>query len=268
MIWPALYVTESLWKFWFLVIGTIFIELFTIKFFIKFSWQKSFLISLIGNSVSGVVGTIAMMWAMLFLHLIVGHFVPNGTFSLINWVATYILMCIGSVFIETLTIKIIYKETLKRLFPPMMIGNVLSYSFIAFTMITATNKDPDEASFIKYKYLPNKQSFVLLDGSSAFIKVSTIRVSFDKANHLLNNKKHPTYNLIIPFNKSGKNHLFDFNIPGRNDQGGISDSIKELRFSELNDEYKVVFEQKNPDTLFGWSKPINTDTLTFKRLKI
>lgn len=266
MVWPALYVSATFWKFWFLVIGTIIIELFVIKHFLKFSWKKSFYASLIGNCVSGFVGTFVMMWAMLFWHLIVDNFV-QGTFNIINWVATYILMCLGSVFLETLTIKIIYKETIKRLFPPMMVGNVLSYIFIAIVMLTATNKDPDETSAKEFKYLPNKQQFTLLDSSTLHIDTSTIKVSFDKNNKRLNDTKHFGYNLIIPFKKQHETGFqFDFNIPGRDDQGGISDSSKGLIFPDFRDEYQVILEQKNPDTSLGWTKQINTDTLIFRRI--
>lgn len=47
MVWPALYVSETFWKFWFLVIGTIVIELFVIKYFLKFSWKNLFLLRLL-----------------------------------------------------------------------------------------------------------------------------------------------------------------------------------------------------------------------------
>jgi hypothetical protein len=138
MVWPAIYVSQTFWKFWFLVLGSIVIEFFVIKYFLKFSWKKSFFASLIGNCVSGLLGTFLMTFAMLFWHLIVDNFV-NGTFNTINWVATYILMCLGSVFLETFTIKIIYKEPIKKLFLPMLTGNLLSYAFIAYFMVTHKN---------------------------------------------------------------------------------------------------------------------------------
>jgi|SRR5579871_4513653 len=133
MVWPALYVSATFWKFWFLVIGTIVIELFVIKYFLKFSWKKSFFISLIGNCVSGFIGTFLMTFAMIFWHLIADRLL-NGTFNNTNWVATYILMCLGSVFLETLAIKLIYKIPIKKLFLPMLTGNLLSYIFIAYFM--------------------------------------------------------------------------------------------------------------------------------------
>ena len=84
MVWPALYVSETFWHFWFLVFGTIVIELFVIRYFLKFSWTKSFIVSLIGNLVSGFVGTFIMMWAMIFWHVIADNFVPHATFDIIN----------------------------------------------------------------------------------------------------------------------------------------------------------------------------------------
>lgn len=135
VVWPALYVSEAFFKFWYLVIATIVIELIVIKYHLNLSWKKSSSVSLIGNFVSGITGTIIMTIAMVFWHLIVDRFL-NGTFNTINWVATYVLMCFGSVFLETLTINIIYKEPIKKLFLPMLTGNLISYAIIAYFMIT------------------------------------------------------------------------------------------------------------------------------------
>lgn len=130
-----MYVHDEVWRFWFLVFATVIIEMFAIRIMLKYSWQKSFLASLIGNLVSGIIGTFVMMWAMLAWHLVADNFVPHATFDPINWVATYILMCLGSVLIETWTIKMIFQDTIKRLFIPLLIGNLLTYGFIAFAMM-------------------------------------------------------------------------------------------------------------------------------------
>jgi hypothetical protein len=117
------------------LIGTIIIEFFVIRFFLKFPWKKSFFASLIGNCVSGLIGTYFMPWVMIGWHAIADNLL-NGTFNTTNWVATYILMCLGSVLLETWTIKIIYNERIKKLFLPMLTGNLLSYIFIAYFMVT------------------------------------------------------------------------------------------------------------------------------------
>lgn len=267
MVWPAIYVSETFWQFWFLIIGTIVIEIFVIKYFLKFSWTKSFISAVVGNFVSGIVGTFVMMWAMLFWHLIADNFVPHGTFDFINWIATYLLMCLGSVFLETLTIKIIYKEKVKRLFLPLLTGNLLSYAFIAFVMITKTDKDPDEAKTEVIKYLPNKQQFILLDSSKMQIDTCNINVSYDKDGKRLNDTKSKGYNLYIPFTKQRAGDFqFELRIVGEKYAGGITESAKSFHFAELEDEYKIVLEQKNPDTAYGWTKPIVTDTLVFRKV--
>lgn len=267
MVWPALYVSETFWKFWFFVFGTIIIELFTVKFFLKFSWIKSLIVSIVGNLVSGFLGTFIMMWAMLFWHLIADNFVPHATFDIINWVATFVLMCLGSVFFETLTIKLIYKEKIKRLFLPMLTGNLLSYAFIAFVMITKTDKDPDEVRTEVIKYVPTKQQFILLDSSAMQIDTCIINVSYDKEGKRLNDTKSKGYSLLIPFTKQRAGDFqFQLRIAGDEFAGGISESSKSFQFTELKDDYKIILEQKNPDTTYGWTKPIVTDTLIFKRI--
>lgn len=268
MVWPALYVSETFWRFWFLVIGTIVIELFVIKYFLKFSWTKSFVVSIIGNLVSGIVGTFVMVWTMLFWHLLADR-IFQGTFNIANWVATYILMCLGSVFIETLTIKIIYKEKIRRLFLPMLTGNFLSYVFIAFVMHTKTDKDQDEVRTEVIKYLPNKQEFILLDSSKMRIDTCTIQISYDKNGNRLNESKATGYSFYIPFNQEpDSNFQFEFKVVGEELNSGINKNSKNIHFKELNDEYKIILEQKNPDTAFGWIKPITTDSLIFSRLRI
>lgn len=268
MVWPAIYVMGTFYKFWFLVIGTVVLETFIVKYFLKFSWLKSIIISLVGNCVSGLIGTFVMMWAMLGWHMLADRFVPDATFDHINWVATYILMCLGSVFLETLAIKVIYKERIKSLFLPMLTGNLLSYAFIAFVMISATDKDPDEVRTEELKYLPDQQQFILLDSGKLQIDTCTIKVSYDKDNQRINDTKSQGYSLHIPFKKEKEESFqFEFKILGEENGGGIGENSKSFYFPDLRNEYKIVIEQKNPDKSFGWTKPIITDTLTLRRVK-
>lgn len=268
MIWPAIYVAEEFSKFWFLVIGTIVIELFTIKYFLKFSWKKSFFVSLIGNCVSGFVGTFIMIFAMIFWHMLFDWIFQIGTFDKINWIATYLLMCLGSVFLETQTIKIIYNEKIKRLFLPMLVGNILSYAFIAIVMIK-DSKDKEVYRTEKIQYLPNKQQFTLLDKSVLNIDTSIISIEYNKDGKCLNVIDSSGYSLLIPFKKQFKNSFqFDLrNITDEEYSGGIMENSKEINVNKIENEYRILLEQKNSDTAIGWKKPIITDTLIFKRLK-
>lgn len=268
MVWPAIFVSTTFYKFWYLVIGTIIIETFVIKLFLKFNWKMSIIASLVGNCISGFIGTFIMIWAMLFWHFVADNFVPNGTFGTTNWVATFVLMCLGSVFLETLAIKILYKEKIKKLFLPMLTGNFLSYLFIAYSMITNSNANPAEKSIQTIKYLPNKQNFILLNKSKLFIDTSIIKISIDKNGKRMNDSKSPGYYLTILFKKENKNDFqFEFKILEDQFTNGITDSSQELHLNELKNEFKVLMEQKNTDTSLGWQKPIITDTLIFKRIK-
>ena len=263
MVWPAIYVYDEVWRFWFLVFATIVIETFTIMGMLKYSLKKSFLASVIGNLVSGLIGTFVMMWAMLFWHLLADNFVPHATFDIINWVATYILMCLGSVFIETLTIKIILKDTLKRLFIPLLIGNLLTYSFIAYTMATKTDKDPNEKRTEQILYSPIPSSFTLLDSTKLQIFKAKTEISYDKDDKVLNTN----YPLEIQFKKEKpENFQFDLRLVGNKYSGGIEDSRKHIQLEKLTDSIRIVLEQKNPDPNKGWTAPIITDTINFVRL--
>jgi hypothetical protein len=130
MVWPALYVGATFGRFWFLVIGTIVIESVLLRRFLRISWKESLLLSSVGNIFSGAVGTIAMMVAMLFWHIIVDN-LTDSTFHMLNWVATYVIMCLGSIFLEVVAVKKMCTLPTRKLFPLMLIGNILSYIFIA-----------------------------------------------------------------------------------------------------------------------------------------
>ena len=176
LIWPAIYVPEFFVQFWFIVIGTIIIEFFVIRSFLKFSWRKSLYITLIGNFVSMFIGTIIMTIIMFFWTIILESFASIKTFGVVNWISTFLLMCLGSVFLETLAIRLIYKEKIKKLFLPMLIGNFLSYTFIAIIMLAT----PDKIAYLSIGknliYFSNKQEVVSLDKSKLEIDTSTIRL--------------------------------------------------------------------------------------------
>ncbi|MCB0734506.1 MAG: hypothetical protein H6608_12480 [Flavobacteriales bacterium] len=262
MVWPAIYVVDEVGRFWYLVIATIVIETFTIKVFLNYSWAKSSLASVIGNLVSGLIGTFVMMWAMLIWHLLADQFVPDATFDLINWVATYVLMCLGSVFLETLTIKIIFKESIKRLFIPLLIGNVMTYGIIAYSMATHTNKDPKEARTVEVMYAPSPNSFILLDSTRLVVHPAKTEISYDKDSNVLNTG----YSLQIPFEKEQSDYFqFTLRLAGSKYSGGIEEHQKQIRLDSLSDVIQVVLEQKNPDPTKGWSEPVVTDTISFVR---
>lgn len=262
VVWPAIYVYDEVWRFWFLVFATIVIETCTIAAILKYSLKRSFLVSVVGNLISGLVGTFVMMWAMLFWHLLADNFVPQATFDIINWVATYILMCLGSVFIETLAIKLIFKDTIKRLFKPLLIGNLLTYGFIAYTMATKTDKDPNEKRTEQVLYSPIPNNFTLLDSTRLSIFTAKTEISYDEDDKVLNTN----YPLEILFEKEKPgNFQFELRLVGNKYTGGIEDGRKLIQLDKLTDTVRIVLEQKNPEPDKGWTEPIITDTINFIR---
>ncbi|MBL7836724.1 MAG: hypothetical protein JNM67_04350, partial [Bacteroidetes bacterium] len=99
MIWPAIYVVEELYNFWYIVFFTIVIEMFLLKWILNVKYSKALLMSVLGNLISGVVGTYIMMWSMLFWHILVGQ-IFGSIFNAFNWVMTFVLLFAGSVFLE------------------------------------------------------------------------------------------------------------------------------------------------------------------------
>ncbi len=269
MVWPALYVSETFWRFWYLVIGTIIIELFVIKYFLRFSWKKSFYVSLIGNCVSGVAGTFLMTIGMIFWHAIVDNFV-HGTFNKFNWVATYVLMCFGSVWLETYTIKIIFKEPIKKLFLPMLTGNLLSYLFIVWIMISPAAQDRWETESEKMKYSASKQQIVLLDHSELKIDSTIMSVWYTRSKKNGNEALTADYFMTIhynrPVNNTERGYPFELTILDSSSIGWQNSDSCVFHFSKLQKEYKILLNQRNPDTAVSWLRPIITDTLRFKRI--
>jgi hypothetical protein len=260
IVWPAIYVFDELWRVWYLVFMTIAIETLIINLILKYPIKKSFWAALIGNLVSGVIGTFIMMWIMLVWHLIADNFVPHSTFDIINWIVTYILMCLGSVFIEILTIKKLFKDSIKRLFIPLLIGNLLTYSFISFTIATKTDKDPREKRTKLVWYYPIKKNYILLDSTKLLINKAKTEISYDKEDKILNTN----YRIEIPFKKENPD-IFQFEVRSLDD-GNISENQKDkniIYIKKLSDTLKIVLIERNPNPKKGWTAPIVSDTISF-----
>lgn len=258
VIWPALYIAETLLKFWFLIIMTIVVEMFVLKYALGYSYLKSFVASLIGNLVSGLVGTYLMVFGMLGWHFIFDQILFNSTFNIVNWVASYVLMCLGSVAIETLIIKLIYKEKFKTLFKPLLIGNMLTYIIIAAIKTLATS-DPKVIVSEQTTYVPLKQEFQLLDSTQIHLgDEAEFKVIEYQLNDSLYNKKI----LFIPFQGEKENYArFHFEPLGRNDKAfGLPKKNIEITLNDMpSDSIVLQLRQKMPDSLKWTQQP--TDTL-------
>lgn len=139
MILPTIYDSNEPERFWFIVIGTIVIETLVIKLMLKYSWKKSFCAIFIGNIISGLAGIFILLFLLTSLSSLANTFDWNDIFVEISLVLAFILMFAGSVFLEIVTIKLIFNDTVKRLFIPLLIGNILTYLSIFLLMIANGN---------------------------------------------------------------------------------------------------------------------------------
>jgi hypothetical protein len=128
-VWPALYVVDSHFRFWYVAIIGLFLEAGVLRFGLIPDIKKALFVSFMGNILSGTAGIYILVFGMVGWHLVVDIFVP-GSFALFNKMATIGLMLIGSVLLETLAVRGIWKYPIWKTLPLLILGNMLSYGVI------------------------------------------------------------------------------------------------------------------------------------------
>ncbi len=129
IIWPAVFVNNIILGdlLYIIVPVSIALEAVLYHWFLKnITYMRALLISCIGNAASVFLGTIVMTFAMILWHLPF-DMIFGGTFAFPNIVATYVLMYLGSAFIELVAIKLIFRYSFKDLWIPVFVGNLLTY---------------------------------------------------------------------------------------------------------------------------------------------
>jgi len=129
VVLPALYVADSQFRFWYVVVVGLTLEAGVLRWRLIPSITKAFLVSFVVNAFSATVGTYLLAFGMLGWHIIVDNFV-RGTFDPFNKVATICLMLSGSAFLEMWMARMIWKYPMKQTLPAFTIGNILSYGVI------------------------------------------------------------------------------------------------------------------------------------------
>ena len=129
IIWPAAFVSNIILGdlLFIIVASSIAIEAILYYRFLKnITYTRVLLISCIGNAASVFLGTFVMTFAMMLWHL-PADMIFGGTFAFPNVVATYVLMYLGSAFIELLAIKLIFRYSFDDLWIPVFMGNLVTY---------------------------------------------------------------------------------------------------------------------------------------------
>jgi len=127
VIWPGAFIADSIYKTWFLIFISIIIETFFLYLFLRpITLHKALGMSCVGNVISTFGGTLLSSFGVVGWHLFADP-MAGGTFAHINWIATVIIMCLLSVLIEFVALRIIFKYPAKQLIIPVLIGNISTY---------------------------------------------------------------------------------------------------------------------------------------------
>ncbi|MDB5200802.1 MAG: hypothetical protein JWQ27_211 [Ferruginibacter sp.] len=121
-----------------------------------------------------------------------------------------------------------------------------------------------------YLYVADKNNFKLLDGTTLTTDTAWTEVSFTyKGGERILDSSYG-FHFSIPFKKSVPNTFtFTFSLldtTNRMFTNGIDEELCQLCPFQLRDDMRVILEQKDTDTSKGWTNPILTDTITYKRL--
>ena len=122
------------------------------------------------------------------------------------------------------------------------------------------------------EYLPNRSKFLLLDGTSMQIDTAWTEVSFTFKDGKRIMDANFGYHFSIPADNSNlKQHTFLFKLLDTTNRvftnaGADKNGLTQLYPRLLYDTMLVKLEQRNPDTSFGWLRPIVTDTIVFTRI--
>lgn len=130
VVWPALIVAGAIWSTWFVIIVSIIVEAFVLKHFIPaLTYGKAFIVSLIGNLASAVIGTIVTTIGMLGWHYVFDSLM-GGTFNPVNQLVTMAVMFIGSSLIEYISIRLFFGYKSKQLWVAILVGNIITYLLV------------------------------------------------------------------------------------------------------------------------------------------
>ena len=102
MVWPSVFVLERTHSVPVIIIGFL-IEVLFVKYFMKESLGKSFIISFVMNLVSTVLGIIFIPYTGLFVEIMLIPF-SSDSFSLFHWIIAYVLAVIVNVLLEGISI--------------------------------------------------------------------------------------------------------------------------------------------------------------------
>jgi hypothetical protein len=179
---------------------------------------------------------------------------------IISFIITFIIIT----FLQV----IIFRKWLKKNLKYQLLTS--NFIFLTIVLLVFYPKNYTNKNIINYDrilFLPDKTEFKLLD--NIIIKIDTACTSKD---NYINGKVNSSYSFRIPIiSPKNERMKFGFQLLNTSNQFGASENgsnCKVLPIKNLKDKIIVLIKQKNPKKNIGWKKPIITDTITYRKIKV
>lgn len=121
-----------------------------------------------------------------------------------------------------------------------------------------------------YSYIADKNRFNLLDGTIMTTDTAWIEVNFTYHNGKRELDSSYGFHFSIPFTQTNPGSFtFVFSLldtTNRMFTNGMDSNLTQLCPVRLYDEMRIVLTQKDTDTSKGWTNPIVTDTITYRKI--
>lgn len=124
LIWPSLIIVYTYYVWYVILLGLI-IEFFATKYFLKASWRKSAIMTVVFNLISGLLGLVLIPISGIIVEILMLPISPS-TFHLSHWIISYIVAVFINAAIETGVLNKIYKYPFKKNFWWVFAANMLS----------------------------------------------------------------------------------------------------------------------------------------------
>lgn len=124
ILMPSCYIYESMAS-WYALPICLLIEAVFVKLFLKESYLKSALITLVMNIVTLVIGFIALPLIGLFAEIAMLPF-NTPTFHISHWVLNFLLISFFNTTLESFTAKLFFKHGFKKVFWKLYAANATS----------------------------------------------------------------------------------------------------------------------------------------------
>jgi hypothetical protein len=167
--------------------------------------------------------------------------------------------------------KIIFRLIAINIIVPLIFLCFSSDYFSSF-QVSKDLKQSKINGVFKSIYIPDKYSYKLLDNTTVKIDTAWAETMWckDVKGNIVKIEKDG-YNLVVPINKTMYNSFtFDFRLEDKANQAftnGIENDRCVLNPKYLKDSIILIIDEKNPDTAYGWMKPISAFRIKLVKVK-